>query len=113
MTIKDLLVHVDLSKTSQARIDYAFGLAEAHKAHVIGVGYSPLGIVPYYGAPNLVMPVPVDYFDKLREEARKALDNFASVGERRGLSVETRLIDCDPSTCPTRWRCTPAMRISP
>ena len=25
-------------------MDYAFGLAEAHEAHVIGVGHSPLGI---------------------------------------------------------------------
>lgn len=82
MTIKDLLVHVDLSKTNQARMDYAFGLAEAHKAHVIGVGYSPSGI------------------NTLRDEARQALDDFASAGERRGLSVETRMIECEIGDLP-------------
>lgn len=93
MTIKDLLVHVDLSKAGKARTEYAFGLAEAYGAHVIGVGFSPLGIVPYYGAPDLVMPVPVEYFQSLRDEAQKALDDFTTVGKRRGLSVETRLIE--------------------
>ncbi len=93
MTIKDLLVHVDLSKAGKARTEYAFGLAEAYRAHVIGVGFSPLGIVPYYGAPDLVMPVPVEYFQSLRDEAKKALDDFMTEGERRGVSVETRLIE--------------------
>ncbi|ODS01274.1 hypothetical protein AUC69_07130 [Methyloceanibacter superfactus] len=76
MTIKDLLVHVDLSKANPARMDYAFGLAEAHKAHVIGIGHAPLGI------------------DALRNEARETLEKFASTGKRHGLSVETRLIEC-------------------
>jgi nucleotide-binding universal stress UspA family protein len=76
MTIRDLLVHIDPTKSGQARMDYAFGLAEAHKAHVIGIGYSPLGI------------------DRLCEETRKALDDCASAGRRRGLSMETRLIEC-------------------
>jgi len=82
MTIRDLLVHVDPTKTGQARMDYAFGLAEAHEAHVIGVGHSPLGI------------------DKLCKEARKALDDCASAGQRRGLSMETRLIECSIGDLP-------------
>jgi nucleotide-binding universal stress UspA family protein len=82
MTIRDLLVHIDPTKSSQARMDYAFGLAEAHKAHVISIGYSPLGI------------------DKLCEEPRKALDDCASAGRRRDLSMETRLIECSIGDLP-------------
>ena len=78
MAIKDLLVTVDLSKADHARVDYAFGLAEAHEAHVIVVAYSPPGIA----------------------EVRTALDEFARVGERRGLSVETRLIACSAADLP-------------
>lgn len=78
MAIKDLLVPVDLSKTDQGRIDYAFGLAETHGAHVIGVGYSPSGSA----------------------DARTALDDFAKAGERRGLSVETRLVTCGAADLP-------------
>jgi nucleotide-binding universal stress UspA family protein len=74
MGIKDLLVTVDLSKSGQARIDYAFGLAEAHGAHLIGVAYA--------------------------QEARTALDGFAKASERRGLSAETRLITCKAANLP-------------
>jgi nucleotide-binding universal stress UspA family protein len=82
MTIRDLLVHIDPSESGQARMDYAFGLAEAHKAHVIGVGNSPVGI------------------DKVCDETRTALDDCASAGERRGLSIETRLIECSIGDLP-------------
>lgn len=77
MAIKDLLVTVDLSKSGQARVDYAFGLAEAHGAHLVGVAQSPDG-----------------------DEARTALDGFAKTSERRGLSAETRLITCKASDLP-------------
>jgi len=77
MGIKDLLVTVDLSESGQARIDYAFGLAEAHGAHLIGVAY----------APNA-------------QEATTALDGFAKASERRGLSAETRLITCKAADLP-------------
>ena len=93
MALKDLLVHIDLSDAGRSRADYGFDLAEAQRAHVIGVGYAPVGIVPFYGAPDLFMPPPVEYFEKLRDEAGKALEAFAAAGKRRGLSTETRLIE--------------------
>lgn len=93
MAIKDFVVHIDLSEAGKARQEFALGLAEAHAAHVIAVAYAPLGIVPYYGAPDLFMPPPTDYFDRLREEAGKALQSFSDAATRRGLSVETRVIE--------------------
>lgn len=82
MTIKDLLVHVDLAHANGARMSYALGLAEAHKAHIIGVGHSQTGI------------------DTQRDEVRRALENFAEAATRRGISVETRLVVCNAGDLP-------------
>lgn len=76
MAIKDLLIYVDALVDTKQRVDYALGLAEIEGAHVIGVSHAPKGDA------------------MLRDGAVAALSGFARTGERRGVSVETRLIEC-------------------
>lgn len=103
MTFKDLLVHVDNSEAGQKRMDFALDLAEGHGAHLVGIGFSPVGMVPYYGSPDLVMPAPMDYFTQLGEEAQRGLDAFTEKGNRRGLSIETRLIEASSIDFPREF----------
>lgn len=80
MAIKDLLSHVDPSGTTQARTEYALALAKAHGAHAIGVAH--------VGA------------DSMREDVRGALNDFTLAGQRLGLTVETRTIECGAADLP-------------
>lgn len=93
MPLKDLLVHVDTSDAGNARLEYTLALAEAHGAHVAGVVFSPIGSLPYAGGLELQVPPPQEYFKTLEEKAQGALDNFMSMGEKRGVSVEPRLLE--------------------
>lgn len=50
MTIKDILVHVDSSPRSKARIEVATILARRFEAHVVGLHVQPLDTMPGYTA---------------------------------------------------------------
>ena len=93
MGLKDLLVHVDTSDAGLSRIDYAMALAEAHDAHLAGIVLSPLASLPHAGGLQLKAPPPVEYFKAFEEKAQSALDQFSNHGQRRGVAVETRLIE--------------------
>lgn len=82
MAIRDLLIHIDQSGATDARANYALALAKAQGALPIGVVHAPAGA------------------GRSSETARRALDHFALAGERLGLTVETRTIECRPGDLP-------------
>lgn len=82
MAIKDLLIHVDLSGAAEARTGYALALAKAQGARAVGVAHAPAGV------------------DSVRENAQSALRHFTLAGERLGLTVETRIIECGAADLP-------------
>jgi nucleotide-binding universal stress UspA family protein len=90
MTYKDLLVHVDDTKSCAARVQAAVDLAVAHEAHLIGLYIiadpSPAAFVSGYVPPDLVDSLQ----QQARERAEAALARFAEVGSRNQLSFETR-----------------------
>jgi nucleotide-binding universal stress UspA family protein len=91
MAYKDLLVHVDDSKGSAARVNAAIELAITHDAHLTGVYVvadpSPSDLVQGY--------LPPDLLDELQrragERADAALARFAEVAKRNQISFETRI----------------------
>jgi nucleotide-binding universal stress UspA family protein len=90
MAYKDLLVHVDDTKSCAGRVQAAVDLAIAHEAHLTGVYViadpSPAAFVSGY--------VPPDLLDELqrraRERAEAALARFAEVAARNQIAFETR-----------------------
>jgi nucleotide-binding universal stress UspA family protein len=90
MAYKDLLVHVDDTKSCAGRVQAAVDLAIAHEAHLTGVYViadpSPGAFVSGY--------VPPDLLDELqrraRERAEGALARFAEVAARNQIAFETR-----------------------
>ncbi len=82
MAIRDLLIHVDQSGAAEARTGYALALAKAHGALPIGLAHAPAGN------------------GSATANACHALDQFARAGERLGLTVETRTIECRPGDLP-------------
>ena len=90
MAYKDLLVHVDDTRSCAARLQAAVDLAAAHEAHLTGVY-----IIAESPAVFATGHVPPELLDSLqqrtRERAEGALARFAEVAGRNQISFETRL----------------------
>lgn len=64
MTLKDLLVHVDNSKTSKGRVAMAIQLAQTYGAHLTGI----------YVMPHFEIPVYAEVQIRLREKGIMIID---------------------------------------
>ena len=91
MAYKDLLVHVDDTRSCAARVQAAVDLAVAHEAHLTGVYIvadpSPAAFVGGYVPPDLLQTLQ----QHARERAEAALARFAEVAGRNQISFETRI----------------------
>lgn len=92
---KTILVHVDASEQSAARIDAAARLAIVHEAHLVGSAMTGLSAFMFpvtvlnAGMPPVEMPV-----EELRADADRALDLFEARVAHLGVnSVERRRVD--------------------
>jgi nucleotide-binding universal stress UspA family protein len=91
MSYKDLLVHVDDTRSCAARVQAAIELAVTHEAHLIGVYIvaepSPAAFVSGYVPPELMDTLQ----QHARERAEAALTRFTEVASRNQISYETRI----------------------
>lgn len=92
---KTILVHVDATKQSAARVETAARLAMANEAHLVGTALTGLASFMFpvsamdAGMPAIVFPV-----EELRAGAENALDSFDAVARALGVaSVERRCLD--------------------
>jgi nucleotide-binding universal stress UspA family protein len=96
---KTILVHVDETARSPARIDLAARLANAYDAHLVGAAVT--GLSAYLFPPALLDPgVPAILFpiDELYAEADRVLDLFDKQADQAGVkSFERRRIDDEAS----------------
>jgi nucleotide-binding universal stress UspA family protein len=98
MAFKTIAVHADLSKHAAARIGVAADLANAHRAHLIGVAATGVSrfMYPEAGAP-LARTVAAPFSADLREHAGQALASFSAIAADKAVaSHETRLVADDP-----------------
>ena len=90
MAYKDLLVHVDDTKSCARRVQAAVDLAVAHEAHLTGLYViadpSPAVFASGYVPPDLLD----DLQRRVRERAEAALARFAEVAARNQIAFETR-----------------------
>ena len=109
MAYKDLLVHVDDTRSCAARVQAAIELAIAHEAHLTGVYIvtdpSPSGFVHGHVPPDAAGQSAT----AARERAEAALARFAEVARRNQISFETRLDRVLYTEWRTRSPRTPAM----
>src|SRR5918995_1207559 len=92
MSYKDLLVHVDDTRSCARRIELAVALAVAHEAHLTGVYIvpesSPAGLVHPYLPPEVLVTLQ----QKVRDRAELALGRFAEVAKRNQIAFESRVV---------------------
>ena len=97
MQYKDILVHVDSSKQSQARLEIAVQIASQHDAHLTG-----LFVVPDLYIPPLqdMAQLPPEYIEQQTEladeEAKKAELNFYEVVKKTDIAHEWRKAEGNP-----------------
>jgi nucleotide-binding universal stress UspA family protein len=91
MACKDLLVHVDDTRSCPARLQAAVDLAVAHEAHLTGVYIiadpSPAAFVSSYVPPDVLEMLQ----QRARERAEAALARFTEIASRNQISFETRI----------------------
>ena len=91
--IKDLVVNLGGSGTTDVTAGYAISMAKAYGAHVVGVAFVYEPVIPG----SLLGGIPTDLIEVQREEnakaAKTAVANFEAAAKNAGVSAETRLLD--------------------
>lgn len=100
MSYKTILVHVDQSKHTAARINAAAKIAIAENAHLIGTAITGISRFIYQDTDiDLTRTVIASQIDSLNERAKRALAQFDAIAKQMGvLSYETRLINDEPES---------------
>jgi nucleotide-binding universal stress UspA family protein len=103
MALKDILVHLDVTPRSSARLAIAAGLAARHGAHLTGLHVIDIPSANYfYGAAMPFVPAnPEEIIDRMRAEATEAAApieaGFRDCLRRNGIEGEWRLVEGNPS----------------
>lgn len=93
MALKDLLVHVDGSRRSAARLDAAIALAARHNAHLIGIYVLTYPRIPGFIRVELGEEVLRHQAEAIRAAAEQAERDFNNRIGNNGVSGEWRLVD--------------------
>jgi len=91
--IKDLVVNLGGSGTTDVTAGYAISMAKAYGAHVVGVAFVYEPVIPG----SLLGGIPTDLIEVQREEnakaAKTAVANFEAAAKSASVLAETRLLD--------------------
>ncbi|UTW53261.1 universal stress protein [bacterium SCSIO 12827] len=90
MSLKDILVHIDLNAESDHRLKAAMSLAQAHGAHLAGVYAVPRPYIPAYAEVQITAEVLEAQRASAEEAASRAEAAFKAATASSGLSVEWR-----------------------
>lgn len=94
--IKDIVVNLGLGTHDPAG-DFAISVADAFKAHVLGVAFAYEPIIPG----SVMGGIPPEFIESQRadseKKARTAITRFEQAAKRAGVSVESRIISASIS----------------
>ncbi|RMD63658.1 MAG: universal stress protein [Alphaproteobacteria bacterium] len=100
MPYKNLLVHIDDSKSNAKRLEAAFSLALTHDAHLTGLYVAPDPELPS----NLRAEVPPELlrtmWEHVEERVANAKERFLKEMEKAGVRSEVRALHCPASRMP-------------
>jgi nucleotide-binding universal stress UspA family protein len=102
MSFRNILVHVESGKNAEGRARWAVGFAAAHGAHLTALAFAPNAIVPSYGEPGIVAPLPQSYFDELKQQAQAALTLIGEAAAHAGVAFAAHLVEGMAGDLPQR-----------
>jgi nucleotide-binding universal stress UspA family protein len=90
MSLKDIVVHIELNAESERRLKAAMSLAQTHGAHLAGVYAVPRPYIPAYAEVQITAEVLEAQRASAEEAASRAEAAFKAATANSGLSVEWR-----------------------
>ena len=93
MALKDILLHLDNSKSCKARLEAAIQLAQVNDAHLAGLYIIQLPSFPSYAEVNIPREVLEAHARAAKEKADAAEKGFLEATNRAGLSAEWRCVE--------------------
>jgi hypothetical protein len=91
MGLKDIVVYVDSTEATKARVGFAVGLAKEHGAHLIGIAFAPTALLPLYGA-DVGFADMSEVMASVKAQGATALKDFETRAKADGVSVEAELL---------------------
>lgn len=91
MGLNDIVVYVDGTEATKARVGFAVALAKEHGAHLIGVTFAPTALLPLYGA-DVGFADMTEVLESVKTQSANALEDFKTRAKAEGVSVEARLM---------------------
>jgi nucleotide-binding universal stress UspA family protein len=91
MSFNDIIVYVDGTAVSKARVGFALGLAKAQDAHLIGVAFAPKALLPLSGA-DVGFADMSEILESVKAQGEAALKSFKEAAAAAGVAAEGRLM---------------------
>ena len=91
MGLNDIVVYVDSSEATKARVGFAVALAKEHGAHLIGIAFAPTTLLPLYGA-DVGFADMSEVMASVKTQGANALQAFEARAKADGVSVEAELV---------------------
>ena len=91
MSFKDIIVSVDGTAASKARVAFAVALAKAQDADLIGVAFAPKALLPLSGA-DVGFADMSEVLESVRAQGETALKSFQEAAGKAGITAEARLM---------------------
>jgi nucleotide-binding universal stress UspA family protein len=91
MGLNDILVYVDSTEATKARVGFAVALAKEHGAHLVGIAFAPTALLPLYGA-DVGFADMTEVLESVKTQGANALRAFEASAKSQGVSAEARLM---------------------
>ncbi len=91
MGLKDIVVYVDSTEATKARVGFAVALAKEHGAHLIGIAFAPTALLPLYGA-DVGFADMSEVMASVKSQGANALKDFEARAKADGVTVEAELM---------------------
>lgn len=91
MGLNDILVYVDSTEATKARVGFAVALAKEHDAHLIGLAFAPTALLPLYGA-DVGFADMSEVMESVKTQGANALRAFEARAKADGVSAAAELI---------------------
>jgi len=91
MSFKDIIVYIDGTEASKARVAFAVALAKAQSADLIGIAFAPKALLPLYGA-DVGLADMSGVLEVVKAQGEVALEGFKTCAAAGGVEAEGRLM---------------------
>jgi nucleotide-binding universal stress UspA family protein len=91
MGLNDILVYVDSTEATKARVGFAVALAKEHDAHLIGLAFAPTALLPLYGA-DVGFADMSEVMESVKTQGANALQAFEARAKADGVNAEAELM---------------------